>query len=70
MSDNTLIDYAYPMMMCEKAMKKAHDYLLDGDYVLALDQLTLAIVEARMARNAVQHMMEQVNALREQTPPV
>ena len=70
MSQDTLIDYAHPMMMCEKAMKKAHNYLLEGDYVLAMDQLTLALVEAKMARNAVQHMMEKQDALRQQTQTV
>ena len=42
MSHDTLIDYAHPMMMCEKAMKKAHDYLLEGDYVLAMDEVNRA----------------------------
>lgn len=70
MSHDTLIDYAHPMMMCEKAMKKAHDYLLEGDYVLAMDQLTLAIVEAKMALNSVRHMLEQQDALRQQTQTV
>jgi type I site-specific restriction endonuclease len=70
MSHDTLIDYAHPMMMCEKAMKKAHDYLLEGDYVLAMDQLTLAMVEAKMALNSVRHMLEQQDALRQQTQTV
>ena len=70
MSHDTLIDYAHPMMMCEKAMKKAHGYLLEGDYVLAMDQLTLALVEAKMALNSVRHMLEQQDALREQTQTV
>ena len=70
MSQETLIDYAHPMMMCEKAMKKAHDYLLEGDYVLAMDQLTLAMVEAKMALNSVRHMLEQQDALRQQTQTV
>lgn len=63
MSQGTLIDYAYPMMNVEIAMKKAHQYLLDEDYVLAMDQLTLAMAEAKIARNSVQYMMEQRNAL-------
>ena len=70
MSQETLIDYAHPMMMCEKAMKKAHNYLLEGDYVLAMDQLTLAMGEAKIARNSVQHMMEQKDALRQQAQTV
>jgi type I site-specific restriction endonuclease len=65
-----LIDYADPLMRVEKALKKAHDYLLDRDYVLALDQVDLAIVEARRVRVSVIHVMEKEDALRQQTPPV
>lgn len=63
MTQEALIDYAYPMMNVEIALKKAHAFLLEEDYVLAMDQLTLAMVEAKIARNSVQHMMEQKNAL-------
>lgn len=69
MSEN-LIDYAYPMMNVEAALKKAHAYLLEEDYVLAMDQLTLAVVEAKIARNSVQHMMEKRDGLRKQTKTV
>ncbi len=63
MTQEALIDYAYPLMKAETAMKKAYAYLLEEDHVLAMDQLTLAVVEAKIARNAIQHMMEQKNAL-------
>jgi hypothetical protein len=65
MENPKLIDYAYPMMMAEKALKKAHDYLLDGDYALALDQLKLAIIETRAASVATLHMQEKSDALRQ-----
>ena len=58
---STLIDYAHPMMMAERALKKAHDYLLDRDYELALDQLKLAIVETRAASIATLHMQGKSN---------
>lgn len=67
---NEFIDYADPLMRVEKALKKAHDYLLDRNFVLALDQVDLAIVEARRTRVSVLHIMEKENALREQTPPI
>ena len=67
---NEFIDYADPLMRVEKALKKAHDYLLDRNFVLALDQVDLAIVEARRTRVSVLHIMEKENALRKQTPPV
>lgn len=59
-----LIDYAHPLMMAERALKKAHDYLLEQDYELALDQLKLAIVETRAASAATLHMQEKNNAVR------
>lgn len=62
MSD--LIDYAHPMLMAERALKKAHDYLLEEDYALALDQLKLAIVETRAASTAAIHLQEKSNAIR------
>lgn len=65
-----LIDYAYPLMMAERALKKAHDYLLEGDYILAMDQLEKAIVEVRIARNSVIHIKEKSDALHQQTQTV
>jgi hypothetical protein len=61
MSD--LIDYAHPLMMAETALKKAHSYLLEEDYALALDQLKLAIIETRAASAAALHMQEKSDAL-------
>jgi hypothetical protein len=55
-SQNTLIDYAYPMMMAEREMKKAHEALLEGRMDEGLERLTQAVVEVRMAINAVRHM--------------
>ena len=59
-----LIDYAHPLMMAERALKKAHDYLLNRDYELALDQLKLAIIETRAASAATLHMQEKSDAVR------
>lgn len=65
-----LIDYAYPLMELEKALKKAHDYLLERNYVLALDQVDLAVVQTRKVRVSILHIMEKEDAIRQQTPPV
>lgn len=65
-----LIDYAYPLMMAERALKKAHDYLLEEDYILAMDQFEKAIVEVRIARNSVIHIKEKSSALYKQTQTV
>jgi len=61
-----IIDYVYPLMMAERALKKAHDYLLQEDYILAMDQLEKAIVEVRIARNSVLHIKEKSDALHQQ----
>ena len=65
-----LIDYAYPLMELEKALKKAHDYLLERNYVLALDQVDLAVVQTRKVRVSILHIMEKEDAIRQQTPSV
>jgi hypothetical protein len=70
MSTNALIDYAYPMMMAENAMKEAHIHMLNREYDQAIEQLLVAVTEARMTLNAVKHMKEQHNALRKQTETV
>jgi len=70
MKNQELIDYAYPLMMAERALKKAHDFLLEEDYILAMDQLEKAIVEVRIARNSVLHIKETSNAIREQTATI
>jgi len=70
MKNEELIDYAYPLMMAERALKKAHDFLLEEDYILAMDQLEKAIVEVRIARNSVLYIKETSNAIRKQTETV
>ena len=70
MKNQELIDYAYPLMMAEKALKKAHDFLLEEDYILAMDQLDKAIVEVRIARNSVLYIKETSNAIRKQTETI
>jgi hypothetical protein len=66
----TLIDYAYPMMMAENAMKEAHIHMLNKEYDHAIEQMLVAISEARMTLNSIKHMKEQEHAIRKHTPPV
>jgi hypothetical protein len=66
----TIIDYAYPMMAAEKALKDAHHMMLEKKYDEALEEMNKALVEARITINSIRHMKEQDNALRQQTPPV
>lgn len=65
-----MIDYAYPMMMAEKALKEAHNRLLDKKFDAAIDELIVAITETRLALNATKHMKEQHDALRKQTEAI
>jgi hypothetical protein len=66
----TIIDYAYPMMAAEKALRDAHDRMLEKKYDEALEEMNKVLVEARITINSIRHMKEQDNALRQQTPPV
>jgi hypothetical protein len=66
----TIIDYAYPMMAAEKALRDAHHRMLENKYDKALEEMTKVLVEARITINSIRHMKEQDNALRQQTPPV
>lgn len=56
-----MVDYAYPCMMAEKALKKAHDSVLDGDLDTAIEAGLEAMAEAKLMINALRHMKE-VNA--------
>lgn len=56
--DTTMIDYAMPTMMAEKALKDLHNAMLDGKYDAALEHALQAIVEAKLAYNAIIVMQE------------
>lgn len=62
--ETTLIDYAYPMMMAENALKQAHAHMLDNEHDKAIEQLFVAATEVKMTLNSVKHMKEQYDALR------
>lgn len=63
-NETNLIDYAYPMMMVEKQLKKAHDAMLRRDYDGALEHMMQATTEARTTFISIKHMKEQEDALR------
>lgn len=65
-----MIDYAYPMMMTEKAIKEAHNRMLENDYDSAIEQMFVAMTEAKMTLNSIRYMKEQRDALRKQTEAV
>ena len=53
-----LIDYAYPTMMAEKALKDLHNYMLENRYDDALLAGLHAIVDIRMAITSIKDMKE------------
>lgn len=70
MKQDVVIDYAYPMMMAERAIKKAHDHFLHGDYDSGVEDILDAITQLRATRSAALHMKEQHDAVRQQTASV
>lgn len=54
-----IVDYAYPCMMAEKALKKLHEAMLMKRYTEALDQAEEAMYQVRMTAAAIRHEQEQ-----------
>lgn len=65
-----MIDYAHPTMMAENALAKLHHMMLERNYEGAIEAGMTALVETKMAINAVKHMKEQSDALRKQAETV
>lgn len=65
-----MIDYAYPMMMTEKAIKEAHNRMLENDHDQAIEQMLVVMTEAKITINSIRHMKEQRDALRKQAEAV
>lgn len=53
-----LIDYAYPCMMAERALKDLHDAMLLKKYDEALKHAETAMFEVRMTAASIRHMQE------------
>ena len=66
MTEQPLIDYAYPAMMTETALKKLHNMMLKDDYDAAIEAGVQAATDLKIAINAIKYMKEQRHALREQ----
>ena len=56
--DLTMIDYAMPTMLAEKALKDLHNAMLENQYGLALEHALQAIVESKLAYHAIIVMQE------------
>lgn len=59
-----MIDYAYPCMMAEKALRDLHAAMLAGEYDQALEFALIAIAETRLTHGAIKTMIEERNAER------
>ena len=59
-----MIDYAYPCMMAENALKKAHDAMLEQDYDAAINEAFIAIAESKLMINTIKDMKERQDAIR------
>jgi len=70
MKTDVLIDYAQPCMAAEKALRDLHNYTLEGKYEEAMRAALDAATEARLTYQALVHMKEQRDAVRQQTPPL
>jgi hypothetical protein len=53
-----LVDYAYPCMMAEKALKKLHAAMLEGKHEQALEAGIEALAEVKLTINAIRDMQE------------
>ena len=56
-----MIDYSYPCMMAEKALKDLHNAAIEGRLDEAKEHALEAITEARLVYQALQHMGQERN---------
>lgn len=54
-----LVDYAYPCMMAEKALKELHEAMLMKQYDKALEHGLEAMAEVKLTLHAIRHEQEQ-----------
>jgi hypothetical protein len=53
-----MVDYAYPCMMAENALKKAHDMMLENKYDEAIEEGLKAMAETKLMITAIKDMKE------------
>jgi hypothetical protein len=57
-----IIDYAYPCMMAENALRKVHDHMLHGNFDAAIEESMKVLVEAKIMLNSIKEMKGRSNA--------
>ena len=70
MTENTVIDYAYPTIRAEKSLEQLHQMMLAKRYDDALEAGVEVLVETRAAIHAIQHMKEKDHGIHKQTASV
>jgi hypothetical protein len=58
MNTEVIIDYAKPCMDAEKALRDAHNAVLESNLDLALTKTMDAIISARLMYSSLRHMKE------------
>jgi hypothetical protein len=53
-----IVDYAYPCMMAEKALKQVHNAMLDKDFDTAIEAGIQALVETKLMVLAIKDMKD------------
>lgn len=53
-----VVDYAYPCMMAEKALKKLHNLMLEGKHDEAVTAGIEALTDVRLTIQAIKDMRE------------
>jgi hypothetical protein len=56
-----MVDYAYPCMMAERALKDAHDSMLDREYDKAIEHTLEAMAKVKLMLNAIKEMKERAS---------
>jgi hypothetical protein len=59
MATAEIIDYAKPCMDAEKALKDAHNAVLENNFDVALAKTMDALVSVRLMQGALRYMKEQ-----------
>ena len=57
-TNSSVVDYAHPCMMAERALKNLHNAMLERNYEQALEQALVAITETKLTLNAIRHEKE------------
>lgn len=57
-----IVDYAYPCMMAEKALRDLHEAMLENNYDKAMEHALVAVAETRLAFQSIKEMKEKASA--------